>query len=366
MGKKSKKNAGGGSKGKGSVSTETNGGATTYFYGTGGCGILTSGGGTSSKKQRCVLCCALLKDLAKAHACPGCSLLFCWRCERKSFASFPNGDRCVRPVVRCESCRLGVTMERELVAAGALGPNEKMTIMDHWAPTTRKAYREIVESRADLTGDSWPYVVCGAAGCMSYSDKSFDEMLALMECIHCASASANKLLSCWRCKKIRCDACFRLSEEISCIAYSALMGKESDREELSTSAIAAFGDCFKLHCSDKLASCLSCSRHFCFECVNSSELERSAKGFWALETGHSHPGNSFSFQCSTCYWAAKPCTNPNCPNEVGVQTKRCGGCHIDRYCSVECQAIMYSDHRERCQKIQEKRATAGKSVPIGK
>ena len=67
MGKKSKKQPSGGAKGKGSVSTEPNGGASANCDGTGG-GTLTSNGGKSSKKERCVLCCALLKDLAKAHA----------------------------------------------------------------------------------------------------------------------------------------------------------------------------------------------------------------------------------------------------------------------------------------------------------
>jgi hypothetical protein len=63
-----------------------------------------------------------------------------------------------------------------------------------------------------------------------------------------------------------------------------------------------------------------------------------------------------AYQCSRCYWSAKPCTNPTCPNEVGVPTKRCGGCHIDRYCSVDCQLAAYPAHVNRCHKIQEKRA----------
>ena len=37
-------------------------------------------------------------------------------------------------------------------------------------------------------------------------------------------------------------------------------------------------------------------------------------------------------------------------------TKRCGGCHLDRYCSVECQTAMYPDHVGRCKRIQNKRA----------
>lgn len=62
--------------------------------------------------------------------------------------------------------------------------------------------------------------------------------------------------------------------------------------------------------------------------------------------------------CAFCHWSSKPCTNPSCPNEIGVPTKRCGGCRIDRYCSVECQAEAHPHHEARCKKIQEKRLLA--------
>ena len=68
------------------------------------------------------------------------------------------------------------------------------------------------------------------------------------------------------------------------------------------------------------------------------------------------------YRCSRCYWSTKPCTNPSCPNEVGVPTKRCGGCHIDRYCSIKCQLAAYPTHVKRCQKIQEKRAAVAAQV----
>ena len=68
------------------------------------------------------------------------------------------------------------------------------------------------------------------------------------------------------------------------------------------------------------------------------------------------------FQCSECYWKTKPCTNPTCPKEAGVPTKRCGGCHLDRYCSVACQAAAYPNHMAKCKKIQAKRLDSGKEV----
>ena len=100
-------------------------------------------------------------------------------------------------------------------------------------------------------------------------------------------------------------------------------------------------------------------RDICVDCcLNSTmgdgEFDSRSDGLWGL--------------CPSCteekYWSTKPCTNPTCPNEVGVPTKRCGGCHLDRYCSVECQAAAYPDHVARCLKIQAKRAFAGKEVSL--
>eukprot|EP00562_Extubocellulus_spinifer_P007670 CAMPEP_0178502746 /NCGR_PEP_ID=MMETSP0696-20121128/17669_1 /TAXON_ID=265572 /ORGANISM="Extubocellulus spinifer, Strain CCMP396" /LENGTH=262 /DNA_ID=CAMNT_0020131825 /DNA_START=118 /DNA_END=906 /DNA_ORIENTATION=- len=52
--------------------------------------------------------------------------------------------------------------------------------------------------------------------------------------------------------------------------------------------------------------------------------------------------------CMPCYWSSKPCTNPDCPNEAGVPTKRCGGCRRSRYCSKECQIAMWPEHKKTC------------------
>ena len=50
------------------------------------------------------------------------------------------------------------------------------------------------------------------------------------------------------------------------------------------------------------------------------------------------------------YLSVKICTNYTCPNEVGkVKTFRCGDCRKSRYCSVECQAAAYPDHKQICQ-----------------
>ena len=367
MGKKSKKNAAGGAKAKGATSvvrSRDDAGATKNRDETGG-GILTSTGGSSNKKQRCVLCCALLKDLAKARACPGCSLLFCWRCERKDFNKCFNGDNCVRPISKCTNCRAGVTMERELVAAGVLAPDEETSIADkHGIPRIRNAYEKIVLSQPDLTDDSWPIAVCGAPYCTSYGDE-VEETLPFMECRHCAlGPSRSKLLSCCRCKKIRCDPCSRPSEtafDAVCDQLNDLVGSGDD--VLSTPSVTACWNAFiNAGGSDIMTvPCNICHRIVCASCTDFTEQKNIIRTMWECnnDPDFHYPDG---FKCSTCYWSAKPCTNPNCPNEVGIPTKRCGGCHIDRYCSVECQAAMHPKHVERCKTIQAKRASAGKGA----
>ena len=110
-----------------------------------------------------------------------------------------------------------------------------------------------------------------------------------------------------------------------------------------------------------IAVCRRCSVSYCFQCLDDRFARNVANAFLSgialAKDGILGPTH---YLCPSCYWAAKPCSNPTCPNEVGVPTKRCGGCHLDRYCSVECQAAAYPAHVGRCQKIQEKRTTAGK------
>ena len=101
MGKKSKKQ-GGGAKSKNAAagsSTAAQDGTAAVTTGHNSGSILTGG-----KKRKCFRCFGNIKDLAKARACPGCSDLFCWRCEKKAFKECPNGDHCVYPIRRCGNC----------------------------------------------------------------------------------------------------------------------------------------------------------------------------------------------------------------------------------------------------------------------
>ena len=99
------------------------------------------------------------------------------------------------------------------------------------------------------------------------------------------------------------------------------------------------------------APCSSCWAVCCYSCLDGQSAKNLAQEFLLYRNGE----QSCNYRCGKCYWSAKPCTNPKCPNKADTPTKRCGGCHLDRYCSVECQAEMYPDHVAKCQKIQAKR-----------
>jgi hypothetical protein len=52
------------------------------------------------------------------------------------------------------------------------------------------------------------------------------------------------------------------------------------------------------------------------------------------------------------------CNNPVCLNLQGISEmktacKTCLGCHVARYCSRECQAGHWKDHRKACQQLQQ-------------
>jgi hypothetical protein len=52
------------------------------------------------------------------------------------------------------------------------------------------------------------------------------------------------------------------------------------------------------------------------------------------------------------------CNNPVCLTLLGVAEmktacKICLGCHVARYCSRECQAGHWKDHRKACQQLQQ-------------
>ena len=145
MGKKSKKNA---AKPKGSASSasgEVGGGGIQGE--TSLAAIATSG--SNKKKLKCVRCFGNIKDTTKAHACPGCSLLCCWRCEKKCFFGCPNDASCATPMRRCWNCIESKTLQSSLNKAGHHFRAEQLS-----APNARREiYHKItdVQQKGELT-----------------------------------------------------------------------------------------------------------------------------------------------------------------------------------------------------------------------
>lgn len=206
--------------------------------------------------------------------------------------------------------------------------------------------RSAIQHKKELSRYAFPFVYCGGNGCR------------YTECFECVKdSSKDEMLCCTKCKSIRCSLC----------SNAMLQGLDSGdaRDELFSriaageAGVAEYGDYLLRSIPRVMLSCESCREPLCFRCMSESELRSASLSDIYHFPGENGNKSEMPYKCSRCYWASKPCTNPNCPNEVGIPTKRCGGCHIDRYCSVECQAAAYPDHAARCMQIQEKRLLAG-------
>ena len=286
-------------------------------------------------KQRCVNCCSTLKDISKAHACPGCSDLYCWRCEKKLFEGCPNGSRCAQPMRRCYDCAYGRTMEKQLGEAEKR--DDGRLSFSHGAAAL---FMEHIEKDPRLSVCALPYRSCASEGCGS------------VECFQCLTdpSKVHALATCSLCHgNPLCQNCARDASLTVDVMDSAarrvihVLGKTPS----TGYDIKLAGKIYKEGAPRCYAACSICKiNKFCIACLDDVSMERWVRYIFCDEE---------DFPCNTCYWSSKPCINPNCPNEPGVPTKRCGDCHLARYCSVECQAAAYPAHVGRCQKIKEKR-----------
>ena len=329
MGKKSKAKAkaGGGSSTKALPSPSSSSSGRSPSAGTSIGGNVEAAAGKGKQKLKCIRCLANIKDADKARACPGCSDIYCWRCEKKDFGECSRGADCVRPVRRCERCRWGKTLTA-------------LRSTDHVKES--EARTNSFETRVDAL----PMRLCHTKGCHVW------------ECCPCADRVGSKkaLRVCCRCFKAQCAVCLTKSKNEECrVIINPMQNMMRNDVPLTTAHFDSFAATLRSDLPDLMAPCDGCGVDFCFKCADHIHLVSVVKGIEEkLRVGKSKS----PVRCPTCYYKAKPCTNPTCPNEVGISTKRCGGCHIDRYCSVECQAAAYPGHVERCKKIQEKRAGA--------
>ena len=302
------------------------------------------------KKTRCMSCRCLVKDTSKAHACPGCSIVYCWRCERREFQACPNGEICVHPIRRCGPCTSGFTL------AGIM---KTFCSDEDWnaIPPPTEEHVELFEKKyladRDTANNQWsvdtlPFQVCGGDGCKE------------SECRRCFTdpSAVRRLMRCFICcGNARCEGCFATYEQrlsltiMKAAERKGILVPEGAFELISEEDLGDIRSIFLADIPDVIVSCTrgGCNFVGCLECLDHSSMERCLRNVFL---------DGPNFRCNNCYWSVKPCINSKCPNEPGVPTKRCGNCHLARYCSVECQAADYPAHVGRCQKIKEKRMVA--------
>ena len=210
------------------------------------------------------------------------------------------------------------------------------------------------DGRVGIGAELVPFQKCGGVGCASQDT----------ECYKCLMDATNSRLDrCTVCRRIRCRAC--KSEELKNVQLRRtpeLISAMGSMERVSSQQITSIASDLRAQSPDAWACCIECGSCFCYGCLDDKSAESLAvtivEGIRLLDSGGDPYSLKELFKCSYCYWKSKPCTNPSCPNDIGVPTKRCGGCHLDRYCSVECQAAAYPDHVGKCALIQNRRAAA--------
>ena len=319
MGKKSKAKAGGGGSTKALPSLPSSSTAGTPSAGASiGGNVGAAAAGSGKQKLKCIRCLANIKDAGKAHACPGCSDIYCWRCDKKDFRECSHASKCVHPLRRCCRCQIGSTV---LALRERAGLPQTDGVLD------RLDTNELQEALGgDFRIDALPMRICNTDGC------------TVWECHQCAVSTCEQtaLRVCCRCFKVQCKSCVESQDNaVGLRVFSPLV--EQMEKDLSSTDIHTAAMALRSAAPDSMVDCKSCNAVFCYECTDHVHLQTLVRAtnevFRNGEDKITAPIN-----CGTCYYKSKPCTNPDCPNEVGVPTKRCGGCHIDRYCSVECQA----------------------------
>ena len=300
---------------------------------------------TSKKAQKCVRCFGTVKA-DKGISCPGCSQLYCWRCEKKAFDACPNGEQCVHPIRRCSDCCRGNTFldtmkEREGFVLPDIQKDPIAALTATQSAISR--FRDVLRlGHNNLSYDAMPVAPCHAC--------------TFGECTRCFDDPAHgRIYQCHECNSSLCTDCsaerlrvFGKTDEV-CTIFARLINKGPKYERLSSEDISVLSAGLRGTSSGAVVRCHTptCNFTCCVACADDPTVASIVKTVTSKSV--------VPFLCTRCYWSAKPCTNPSCPNEVGVPTKRCGGCHIDRYCSVECQMAAYPAHVNRCNKIQKKR-----------
>ena len=222
--------------------------------------------------------------------------------------------------------------------AGAINNSELEGKRPHQSTSFDEAFGNCIEKEDALSAHAHPIKVCGNDGCMRD------------ECFLCFSDAEEKsLLRCAWCDKIRCNNCIlsdirSLSDGFR--AFDNMLTSGGSRPVGKAEAEAAVRNSLYSR-PDVFWRCDICEERCCSDCLPRIDI---------MSLVEKRMNKEALIKCERCHFATKPCTNPTCPNEEGVPTKRCGDCRRARYCSKECQIAAYLDHQKQCKKIQEKRA----------
>lgn len=200
-----------GKKSKGSK--EGAGGGSTGLGGSGGstAGAARGAAATSKKAQKCVQCWATVKS-DKGISCPGCSQLYCWRCEKKAFEACPNGSKCFHPLRRCIRCVSGTTLTRVVKDADGLHLDHHARMPEEEARKHHLRFRQLIDLNDSLTLDAIPGIQCFRCG-------------DTYECAPCADGPETQLImSCRNRDRCFADICFP--------CYHRVLGEIKTNEEI--------------------------------------------------------------------------------------------------------------------------------------
>jgi len=244
-------------------------------------------------------CTALANVNDQCSKCAGCGEFFCKMCSL-SLVRGPNCEDCLAPMALCQKCFLGTPPFRNSRHEIEM---ELPHLREVFGKKTFSRYLKEFHGQGDETmmeerlvcenSDCWKGI---CAEC-SLSERQGDGL------------RPRRFIKCGRCSQTRCRSCVDAS--------FAMDGCDGE---------------------DFVATCQECNDSFCQACVPMR-----------------HDRKTLYFKCEPCYFKAKPCTNPDCPNEAGAPTKRCGDCCRFRYCSKECQLTMWPKHSEECGNICKER-----------
>ena len=192
MGKKSRAAKAKGNTGDANASASSGAGVGAASGGTGHGAAMV----TSKKAQKCVRCFGSVKA-DKGISCPGCSQLYCWRCEKKAFDACPNGEKCVHPIRRCWNCSHAQTFTNVMKKReGFICPDstEDPEQFEYVADAVLRFTNDVIADDDALTNDATPEVACPRCG--------------MRECLNCFRdpKSAN-IYGCDKCDSFLCGVC---------------------------------------------------------------------------------------------------------------------------------------------------------------